>query len=99
MAAIEQRIYNGDRAKEVLENEAFLWAFEAIEQELTEAWKSSPARDEAGREKLFLMQQMLQKVELALKNMLETGTLAKKELQYQQNLADRAKESLRSFVR
>ena len=34
---IEERIYQGDKAREVLENDAFLWAFESIEKELEES--------------------------------------------------------------
>ena len=50
---LDQRLYMGDRAREVIENEAFIAAFEAIEKEVTEQWMNSPARDEAGREKCW----------------------------------------------
>ena len=75
---IEERIYQGDKAREVLENDAFLWAFESIEKELEESWKSSPARDAEGREKIYLMLQMLYKARAALQTRLETGRLAKR---------------------
>ncbi|MBT2300373.1 hypothetical protein J7E70_07835 [Variovorax paradoxus] len=89
-----QEIYNADRAKEVLENEAFHQAFHDIKQELTEQWKTSPARDLDGREKLFLMLKMLEKVEICLKASLDSGTLAKEKLKYEQSLLDRAKASI-----
>jgi hypothetical protein len=41
----EERLHRGTRAKEVLENEEFQAAFQAIEEELTNAWKTSPQRD------------------------------------------------------
>lgn len=91
MATLEERIYEGSRAKECLENEAFIWAFEGIEQELTEAWRTSPARDAEGREKLFLMLQMLTKLKATITQSLETGKLADLELQHKKSLADRAK--------
>lgn len=91
MATLEKRIYDGNRAKEALDNEALQAAFEDIEEELKEAWKNSPARDEAGREKIYLMLHMLEKVQGALKTSLETGMLATKELQHQQSMLDRAK--------
>lgn len=89
---IEQRIYDGARAREVLENEAFLWAFESTEKELIEAWKNSPARDEEGREKLYLMLQLLGKIKATLTNSMETGKLAQMELEHKRSLADRLKE-------
>jgi hypothetical protein len=92
MATLEERIYEGNRAKECLENEAFNWAFEGIEQELTNAWRTSPARDEAGREKIYLTLQLLTKLKAALNGSLETGKLAELDLQHKRTLADRAKE-------
>jgi len=58
--SLEQNLHRGSRAKEVLENEVFIDAFDTIEKELTESWKKSPARDEAGREKLWQLQKELQ---------------------------------------
>ncbi|MFU2327743.1 hypothetical protein [Pseudomonas sp. NFX98] len=91
MPTLEERIYDGNRARECLENEAFQWAFESIEQELTNAWQTSPARDVEGREKLYLMLQLLTKLKATIQISLETGQLADKELQYQRSLLDRAK--------
>lgn len=92
MATIEQRIYDGNRAKEILENEVFQGVFEAIEQELFEAWKQSPQRDEAGREKLHQYQTMLTKVKTHLTSTFETGRLAELDLRHKQSLYDKAKE-------
>lgn len=91
---ISERIYNADRAKEVLENEAFQQAFADIKQEITEQWMKSPARDGDGRESLFLMLRMLEKVEICLKASLDSGLLAKEELKYQQSMMDRAKSAV-----
>jgi hypothetical protein len=88
---LSQRIYQGDRAREVLENEAFVQAFADIEQELTDTWKTSPARDESGREKIWLMLSLLGKLKSTFQTSLETGTLAKLELQHKQTLAERAR--------
>ena len=95
MPTLEDRTYDGNRARECLENEQFNWAFESIKQELTEAWQTSPARDVEGREKIFLSIQLLTKLKAALTSSLETGKLAEAERIYQQSLLDRAKESLR----
>jgi hypothetical protein len=78
----EQRLAKGNRAREVLENEEFQAAFEAIEEELTNAWKTSPQRDEEGRQKLFECLTMLHKVRQVLTSTMETGKLALLELQH-----------------
>ncbi|OOG11289.1 hypothetical protein [Pseudomonas sp. C9] len=95
MATLEERIYEGNRAKECLENEAFIWAFESIEQEYTNAWRTSPVRDEEGREKIYLTLLLLAKLKATITHSLETGKLADLELQHRKTLADRAKEILR----
>jgi len=84
MATIETRIYEGDRAKEILENPIFVAVFADIEQELMNEWKQSPARDQEGREKLWQYLRMLDKIKSRLTTTLETGTLAKLELQHRQ---------------
>lgn len=88
---LEQRLHAGSRAKEVLENEAFIEAFEAIEKEVIEQWTNSPARDQDGREKLWSYLHLLKKVRTHLVSTLETGKLAQVELQHQQSLKDRAR--------
>lgn len=95
---IEQRIYEGDRAKEVLENEAFSAAFVAIEQEVIKEWTNSPARDVEGREKLWQYLRLLQKLKTQLQSTMETGTLAKLDLQHKQSMADRVKAGLNSWL-
>ena len=92
MTTLEQRLHAGSRAKEVLENEAFIDAFEAIEKEVIEQWTNSPARDQDGREKLWSYLHLLKKVRTHLTSTLETGKLAQIELQHQQSLRDRARQ-------
>ena len=89
---IEKRIYNADRAKEVLENEAFQQVFADAKQEISEQWMKSPARDAEGREKLWLMLSLLNKLETMLQKSLDDGKLAAKELQYQRSLAEKVKD-------
>lgn len=86
----EQRASMGDRAREVLENEAYIEAFASIEKELIESWKNSPARDPEGREKLWLMLAMLNKVQKALQSTMDSGKLARKDLEHR-SLLERAR--------
>lgn len=94
MATIEQRIYDGAKAREVLENDAFIGAFEQIEQEIVEQWKTAPLRDTAGREKLHQFLTMLNKVKTCLTATMETGKLAALDLEYKQTLLERAKGAI-----
>ena len=86
MATIEERLYLGDRAREVLENEAFSNALDHIKKDISDQWKSSPARDVDGREKLWLMLKLAEKLEAHLKTTLETGKLAKIEMEHRNKL-------------
>lgn len=85
----EQRIAAADRAREVLDNEAFIGAFAAIEQEYTDQWKNSPARDAAGREAIWSYLALLRKLRSQLTAMMETGQLARADLQHQQSMRER----------
>jgi hypothetical protein len=87
MTTIETRIYNADRAKEVLDNEAFQAAFSDIEKEVIEQWTNSPARDQDGRERLWVYLSLLRKVKAHLSTSVETGKLARLDLDHKQSKA------------
>lgn len=95
---LEERLYLGDRAREVIENEAFIAAFDATEKEVIEQWVQSPARDQEGREKLWQYLSMLRKVKANLQTTLETGKLAQLELQHKRTMADKARGWLSSVA-
>lgn len=97
MTTIEQRIADGARAQDVLDNEAFSGAFDAIEQELVSAWKSSPARDAAGRESIWTYLHLLHKLRAQLTTTMETGRLAQLDLEHKRNLRERARDGLSSL--
>jgi predicted ArsR family transcriptional regulator len=90
---IEQQIYKGNRAKEVLDNEAFQQVFTDYKTEITEQWTKSPSRDAEGREKLWLMLSILNRLESLLKTTLETGEMRKLDLAHEEKkrLLDKAK--------
>ena len=91
MKSLEIRLHEGSRAKEILENEQFSASFEAIEKEVMETWKNTPARDLEGREKCYDYLKVLQKVKAHLVTTLETGKMAELELAHKQTIADRLK--------
>ena len=90
---LSERIYNGDRAREVLENEVFIACFGDIEAEILSQWKTSPARDEAGREKLWMLLSLMQKLKATITQSLETGKLARLELEHQRTIGARLKDA------
>ncbi|HEY8085440.1 MAG TPA: hypothetical protein VIE69_07540 [Methylophilaceae bacterium] len=91
---LETRISRGSRAKEILDSDIYLGAFAEIKQEILEQWEQSPARDEQGREKLYLMLAMLAKVQVALTRVMDTGKLAQVELGHQRSQQERQAEYL-----
>lgn len=95
---LEQRIYDGNRAREILENEVFQQVLTDMEQELTQAWMNSPARDEAGREKLYQYLMTLNKFKGRIVATLETGKLAELDLNHKRTLMERAKDGVNSFL-
>lgn len=82
MAMIEERIYNGDQARLVLENEAFSAAFADIKSEYMAALIASPARDVEGREKLYQLIKLTEKLQATLTGAMEDGKLARAQLNY-----------------
>lgn len=91
MSTIEQRLHAGSRAREVLENEEFHAAFDAVEKDIIDKWTNSPARDAVGRESLWQYLMLLRKVKAQLTETLETGKLAEMDLKHKQSLVDRLK--------
>jgi len=74
----EEESIRADRAKEILENPLVIEAFETIERELTKALMNSPARDAEGREKLYLMNQLLGRVKKHFASVVNNGAMAKR---------------------
>ena len=94
-----ERLYNGDRAKEVLENEAYIAAFADIEKDLIESWKNTPATivNRDARERIHMALTLLGKLQACLQQSLDTGKLAKLELEHQRSLAQKLKDAKSAF--
>lgn len=88
---LEEQVRSGDEARAVLDNPAFAQAFADIKQELIEQWKQAPARDLTGKEHLWNLHKLTEKLELALRSTLDTGTLAREQLRHERTMLDRAK--------
>ena len=88
------KVHQGIKAKEILESDVFIDAFEQLETEIIKQWSESPARDLEGREKLWQLLTIAKKFQTILQTTLETGKLASLELERQKTLLQRAKESV-----
>ena len=93
MSSLEQRLAEGNRAKQILEDDVYTGAFDAIKAKVIDEWTNSPARDAEGRERLWTYLQMLNKLQATMQTTMETGQLASLELQHRQTAADRIKSA------
>jgi len=91
----EEESRRGDEAARLLQHPLLIEAFELIEQEYTEQWKNSPARDEDGRQSIWLALKNLHKVKGHLEYTMETGKVAKASLL--QQAAEAARNLGRKF--
>jgi hypothetical protein len=89
---LEEKIERGFRAKEILESEVYIETFDLVKKELMSAWENSPARDTEGREKLYLMLGILNKLQSVLSTTMDTGKLAQADLKHSKSLFEKAKE-------
>ena len=93
----EQELYISNRAKEVLENEAYLNAHETIEKEIIERWKSSKGGEEVVRQELWQLLGLLRNLRAVLETTMQGGSVAKAELVHRQSIRDKVKSILRSY--
>jgi hypothetical protein len=84
---LEKQMYDGDLANQVLENPIFQQVFSDIETELVGEWKSS--KSVAERESLHLDLRTLGKIKQRLVTTLETGKLARREVERKRSLLEK----------
>jgi hypothetical protein len=77
---LEAAISRAARADELLRNELLRESFDRLEAEYIAAWRITPARDMAAREKLWLAVNMVGHVRNHLAKVLADGKLAQAEL-------------------
>nr|BAR32778.1 hypothetical protein [uncultured Mediterranean phage uvMED] len=77
---LEKEKQRGIKAKQILEDEMFVEAVQMVSSELDNEWVNSPVRDTEGREKIYMMKKMLNVLLVQLKSVMETGTLASKQI-------------------
>ena len=75
-----QRQARAEKAAALLRNELFVEAFEFLDEQLVDAWKTSGIDDEEAREKLFQLMQALNAVKGYFQGVVEDGKLAQAQL-------------------
>ena len=77
-----EEISRSNQAKQILENKIFIEAIDALKKLYSEALlEKTGAKENDTREKLWIAYNVVGKVEQHLKTVIETGTLAQKQLE------------------
>lgn len=78
MPSLEHESSRGQQAQMLLEHPLFVEAQEVLEKEIMTAWENSPAGDEKGREKLYVMLMLHRKVKRHFESLVLTGEMARR---------------------
>jgi hypothetical protein len=89
----EVEVARGLRARAILEDPLVGEAFAAIERECLAEWRRAPARDVEGRERLWLMLKMAERLRAHFESLIDNGRLAG------ERVAELAKERRAGFFR
>lgn len=89
----------GARAEALLNDDLLKEAFDTIEQDTLEKWKTCPVRDSEGQMILRLKMQVLTEMKSIIKDVATTGRLANEQLNRERGLRERAKAAVREFRR
>ena len=76
----EQESQRADDARLLLENPLFIEAFQVLRLTFTKKLMDSPARDSEGREKLYVMNQLLGSVKHHFESIVNNGVVAKRKI-------------------
>jgi hypothetical protein len=72
----EQRIAKGNHAKRLLEDEVLRDAFDSVERDIFEEWRTSDIMDYDVRSDLFLTLKCLERLKARLRAILDDGVIA-----------------------
>lgn len=75
-----EEMRRGTQARAIMDNPLWHEAWENLEQTILNAWRESPTRDEEGREALWVMLKVAERVKGHIKTVLETGQMAEMQI-------------------
>jgi hypothetical protein len=93
--SLEQESSMGSQAERILSDVSPY--FDMVEAAILDTWKKSPVSDEKGQHELRLMMKLLGDVKANMKTVIETGKLAKAQIE-RDSLIDKAKNVVRRFA-
>ena len=91
MNHLEDEVRLAGKAKDVLEHEAFKYAFGTVEKALLAAMNGTPIEDDKMKLRLVDKYEALQSLKACLQSMVDTGLMAEEQLR-QKTIAQRVKE-------
>ena len=71
-----------EHARRILNDKLFVEAFETLEKNLLDSWKSSGVSELEAREQIWLSLRLLERIRLHITSIVETGDMAKKLKEY-----------------
>lgn len=74
---LEEELIRGERAARIIENEIYIESWKSVRDGIIRAWESAPIRDKEGQNELKLMLKLLNDVRKNIENVMQTGSLAK----------------------
>lgn len=76
----DERARRGQQAARLLSDPLLKEAFDVIDAEIVREWRAAPVRDADGRERLFLMAKLLEKLRSHFDSVISDGKLAEAEI-------------------
>lgn len=81
-----EEIKRGEQAEKVLNNQVYKDAFAAVKNNIVDAMHASPLSDETTHNRLVIALQTLSQIERALHDVMQTGKMAKIQVQDDQQI-------------
>lgn len=85
-----REIDRGQQARIVIDSPIYREAIDGLREQLMAEWRDTTGRDTQGREQLWLAQNLLQRIEEHLKQVMTTGQMAALQLDRKRSLMTRA---------
>jgi len=76
-----EEIKRGEQAEKILSNEVYREAFNKVKNNIVDAMQNSPLSDDVTHNRLVIALQTLTQIEKALKDIMQTGKMAKLQVQ------------------
>lgn len=77
----DDELKRGEQARQVVENEIYIEAWQGVRDTLIRKWEACPIRDKEGQHELKLMLKLLTDVRRNIETVMQTGQMAKIEIE------------------